>query len=358
MNPSLSRRLRWLAPAVAVGVVVAGVAVPRLADASGALEDLPALTAAELLVAVSEARVDGLSGTVVSTSRLGLPELPSAGGGSAVSLPGLLSGSTTARVWSAGEDRSRIAVDGAFAEYDVVRDGRDLWTFDSASSDVTHVTLPEPAQERKAPLPSGPSTPQEAAEGVLSLVDPSTEVTVGRAELVADRPAYELVLTPRDAGTLVESVRIAVDGETRIPLRVRVFGQGQTEPALEVGFTSVDLSAPDASVFDFVVPPGSEVTEKSFTEKSMTDVPGRPQASATPSTGTAPTVLGEGWTTVVQLDGVQVPESAAGTVAQLSTPVAGGRVLTSALASVLLLDDGRLLVGAVPADRLVELAGR
>ena len=358
MNPSLSRRLRWLAPAVAVGVVVAGVAVPRLADASGALEDLPALTAAELLVAVSEARVDGLSGTVVSTSRLGLPELPSAGGGSAVSLPGLLSGSTTARVWSAGEDRSRIAVDGAFAEYDVVRDGRDLWTFDSASSDVTHVTLPEPAQERKAPLPPGPSTPQEAAEGVLSLVDPSTEVTVGRAELVADRPAYELVLTPRDAGTLVESVRIAVDGDTRIPLRVRVFGEGQTEPALEVGFTSVDLSAPDASVFDFVVPPGSEVTEKSFTEKSMTDVPGRPQASATPSTGTAPTVLGEGWTTVVQLDGVQVPESAAGTVAQLSTPVAGGRVLTSALASVLLLDDGRLLVGAVPADRLVELAGR
>ena len=357
MNPSLSRRLRWLAPAVAAGVVVAGVAVPRLADASGALEDLPALTAAELLVAVSEARVDGLSGTVVSTSRLGLPELPSAGGGSAVSLPGLLSGSTTARVWSAGEDRSRIAVDGAFAEFDVVRDGRDLWTFDSASSDVTHVRLPEPAQERKAPLPSGPSTPQEAAEGVLSLVDPSTEVTVGRAELVADRPAYELVLTPRDAGTLVESVRIAVDGETRIPLRVRVFGEGQTEPALEVGFTSVDLSAPDASVFDFVVPPGSEVTEKSLTEKSLAEK-STSDVLGTPSTGTNPTVLGEGWTTVLQLDGVQVPESAAGTVAQLSTPVAGGRVLTSALVSVLLLDDGRLLVGAVPADRLVELAGR
>jgi hypothetical protein len=31
-------------------------------------------------------------------------------------------------------------------------------------------------------------------------------------------------------------------------------------------------------------------------------------------------------------------------------------VVTSALASVLLLDDGRVLAGPVPAERLVELA--
>jgi hypothetical protein len=36
--------------------------------------------------------------------------------------------------------------------------------------------------------------------------------------------------------------------------------------------------------------------------------------------------------------------------------VEGGRVVTSALVTVLLLDDGRVLAGAVPADRLVELA--
>ena len=42
---------------------------------------------------------------------------------------------------------------------------------------------------------------------------------------------------------------------------------------------------------------------------------------------------------------------------QLTTPVAGGRLLSSALVSVLLMDDGRVLVGAVPASTLQALAG-
>ncbi len=364
----LARSVRWLAPAVAAGVIATAVAVPRLADASDAAEDLPPRTAAELLVAVSEAQVDGLSGTVVSTSRLGLPELPAAGGGSAVSLPGLLSGSTTARVWKSGEDRSRIAVDGPFAEYDVVRDGDEVWTYDSAGGDVTHLRLPAPADgDDTAPggrasdgkaLDEGAATPQAAADALLALVDDSTEVTVGRAAMVADRPAYELVLRPRDAGTLVDTVRIAVDGETDVPLRVQVLGDGQGEPALEVGFTSVRFAEPDASVFAFVAPPGATVTERSLEQRS----PGatRPAPPATPTTRptTLPEVLGEGWTSVVELDGVEVPEQAAGLLDQLATPVRGGKVVSSALLSVLLLDDGRVLAGAVPADRLVELAAR
>ncbi|MCW2613332.1 MAG: hypothetical protein JWN08_326, partial [Frankiales bacterium] len=311
-------------------------------------------TAAELLVAVSEAEVDGLSGTVVSTSRLGLPELPSARGGSAVSLPGLLSGSTTARVWKAGEERSRVAVDGSFAEYDVVRDGRDVWTFDSASSDVTHLVLPQGQDRPATEAPAGGATPEEIAESLLAHVGETTDVSVGRAAMVAERAAYELVLDPQDPGTLVGTVRIAVDGETSVPLRVQVFGEDQSEPALEIGFTSVTFEEPDASVFDFVTPPGATVTQRSL-EGLERPAPG---ARTAPRSGAAPQLLGKGWTSVVELAGVEVPEDAAGLLDQLSTPVAGGRVVTSSLVSLLLLDDGRVLAGAVPADRLVELAGR
>jgi len=60
----------------------------------------------------------------------------------------------------------------------------------------------------------------------------------------------------------------------------------------------------------------------------------------------------------VELKGVEVPKGAAGLLDQLATPVPGGRVVSSALLSVLLLDDGRVLAGAVPAARLVELAAR
>ena len=69
-------------------------------------------------------------------------------------------------------------------------------------------------------------------------------------------------------------------------------------------------------------------------------------------------MLGSGWSTVVETSGVQLPESAEGMLGQLSTPVEGGRTITSALLSVLLTDDGRMLVGSVPPARLVELAGR
>ena len=354
VSTALSRRLRWTAPVLALGVVAAGLTVPRLADAAGADAPLPPRTAAELLAAVSTAEVDGLSGTVVATSRLGLPELPSSGGGgSALSLPGLLSGSTTARVWKAGDDRSRVAVDDAsWAEFDVVRDGRDVWTYDSVSNAVTHLVLPEHDDEPSPqPPPSGAATPQEIADALLSSVDPTTTVTVGRAEEVAGRPAYELVLEPKDERTLVKTVRIAVDGETSVPLRVRVYGTGQPDPAAEVTFTEVDFEVPDAQAFRFDPPPGSTVTEHSLEGPES-----RPGPHGAPQPSRRPVVHGQGWSTVVELTGVELPEQAAGLVDSLAEPTEGGQVVTSAVLSVLLLDDGRVLAGAVPADRLEELA--
>ena len=49
------------------------------------------------------------------------------------------------------------------------------------------------------------------------------------------------------------------------------------------------------------------------------------------------------------------PDGLAGFLEQLPR-VAGGRVLTSRLFSVMLTDDGRLLVGAVGPDRLAQAA--
>ena len=354
VSTALSRRLKLAAPVLAVGVVAAGITVPRLADAADSSAALPPRTAAQLLEDVSQADVEGLSGTVVATSRLGLPDLPSTGGGgSAVSLTGLLSGSTTARVWKAGDDRSRVAVDAPFAEFDVVRDGTDVWTFDSASSDVTHLVLPEGTEP--PPPPAGTATPQDLAERLLAAVEPTTTVTVGRAEEVAGRAAYELVLEPKDELTLVDEVRLAVDGETSMPLRVQAFGVGQAEPAVEVTFTSVRFAVPDDSVFDFTPPSGSTVTERSLEDLGSAKTPETPDTTP-PAPSALPRVLGEGWSTVVETSGVTLPESAQAMFGQLSTPVEGGRTITSALLSLLLTDDGRLLVGSVPPAELERLA--
>lgn len=363
------RAWQWLVPLLALAVVAALVLIPRAGGTADAAAALPARTAAQLLADVAAADVAGLSGTVVQTSRLGLPALPHepGGGGSPVSLASLLSGSTTARVWVSGEDRQRVAVDGDFAEYDVVRDGRDLWTFDSTSSEVTHVELPAHDGQRgdPAPAPSALSTPTEATEAALQALDPSTEVTVGRAEVVAGRAAYELVLAPRDPGTLVESVRIAVDGETSMPLRVRIHGRGQAEPALEIGFTSVRFTVPDEEVFAFSAPPDAAVAERRLDSESTaeTKLGGDPPTAAPV---VMPEMIGEGWTSVLVLptrpplpgaaaDDAEGSETAA-LLDQLTKPVLGGRVLDSSLLTVLLLDDGRTLVGAVPATTLLAAA--
>jgi outer membrane lipoprotein-sorting protein len=262
MSASVSRPVRWIAPVVVAGVIAAGVAVPRLADASDAAAELPARTAAELLQAVSDAEVDGLSGTVVATSKLGLPELPSSQGGSAVSLPGLFAGSTTARVWMAGEDRSRIAVDAAFAEYDVVRDGSEVWTFDSASSDVTHLALPQGQEQASAPV-EGAATPLDAAEQLLASVEPTTEVTVGTAAMVADRAAYEVVLNPRDAGTLVDTVRIASTGRPTCRCECRSSASGRPSRLRDRLHVRALRGARRVGV-RVRAPPGSTVTERSI----------------------------------------------------------------------------------------------
>ena len=59
---------------------------------------------------------------------------------------------------------------------------------------------------------------------MLKALEPTTTVTSDSSVEVAGRAAYELVLDPNDANSLISQVRIAIDGDTKVPLRVQVFG--------------------------------------------------------------------------------------------------------------------------------------
>ena len=360
MTPSLSlvRSLRWAVPAVAVALV-AGAAVLPAALASSGPADLAPRSAAQLLVDLAGARPTALSGTVVQTSRLGLPELPGSGGTTG---PGsLATGSHTLRVWADGPDRQRVALLGSLAEYDVVRSGRDVWTYSSGKDEAVHYVLPV---HRAEPPPVGtelPSTPAAAAQAALAALDPTTSVDVEPAVTVAGRSARQLLLTPKTPGTLVGSVRLAVDAETSAPLRVQVFSAAdRAVPALEVGFTDVRFDRPDASVFAFSPPPGTTVTQKAAPRQAAPrSTPQGPAHDTSPDrptdtgAGTGPTVVGTGWSSILVAPGIDAAAAdQAALLDQLTTRVPQGRLLTTALVSVLLTDDGRLLVGAVTPEIL------
>ena len=369
--PTRTRLLRWSAPVAAAAVVAVAASGVLTAEAD---PPLPPKTAAQLLADLQGARVDGLSGTVVQDSELGLPTLPDVGSGrGGASLTSLLTGSHTLRVWYAGETRQRLALLGQLGESDVVRNGRDAWLWSSESNTATHYRLPESAAAagRPTPLPS-PLTPQEAAEKALAAIDPTTSVSTDGTRPVAGRAAYELVLKPRDGRSLVGQVRLAVDAQTSVPLRVQVFGRASDAgPAFSIGFTKVSFEVPGDDQFRFSPPPGAKVTEGTLPESESKSEyePRVPDKHRVPgsagSTGSAARTVGQGWTTVVVVRGVGPTtgqDGALGAFLERLPRVSGswgsGRLVTSKLVSALLTDDGRLLVGAVPPQLLYEAAAR
>ena len=386
--------MRWLVPSAAAVLVVGGGAAAGTLVAN-AEPSLPERSAAQLLVDVQTASVDGLSGTVVQRADLKLPAITGLGGDATggADLMKLVTGNNTVRVWYAGADKARLSVLSTLGETDVIRNGTDLWVWNSRANTATRRAVPADlgkglsAEARTQLAP----TPADAAAMALSAIDPSTAVSTTGTATVAGRDAYELVLVPRDAASLVGQVRLAVDAEEKIPLRVDVYAKDAAAPAVRVGFEQVSFAVPDAEQFAFNPPPGATVTDLSGTgakARASDRAPGRApvgkapadkddkaaeKAEANDEHGSGPTVVGKGWTSIVV---VKMPkaDTADKTADSADTPdgfrleaileqlpeVRGtwgsGRLLTSALFSALLTDDGRLLVGAVTPEKLYEAA--
>lgn len=371
----MRQTLLYWAPAVVAPVVIAsGVLIAG--SATGA--DLPHRTPQQVIELAAHSSVSSFSGTVESEVDLGLPDLSSltgkassemsggasygastssAGNGASdiASVVGLLSGSNSARVYVDGPKKQRVQVMDTLAERDLVRNGRDAWLYDSTKQTALHLEVEPPCCTAR---PGGPRTPGDfenpstLASRVLADLGATTSVTLGGEVTVAGRSAYDLVLTPRTQGTLIGSISVAVDGSTGLPLRVQVQARGAQDPAVSLGFTSIDLSRPAASLFSFAPPEGTSVTTRQLRLPGH----GGPKVE-TPH----PTFVGTGWDAVAEFPKGSVPEKTlsglgSGAFGDLTTPVAGGRLLSTALLNVLITDDGRVFAGAVPQQRLLAAA--
>jgi outer membrane lipoprotein-sorting protein len=345
-------------------------------------------------VDVQNASVAAMSGTVVQTADLGLPDLPVQMGGRASSdFTSLVSGTHTLKVWYDGDDQQRLALLGTLGESDVIRNGSDVWTWSSQDNAATHYQLPTRPDGSATPDPSVPAyTPQQAADAALAAIDPSTNVSTDGTASVAGRAAYELVLTPKDDRSLIGEVRIAIDGEQHIPLQVEVTAKGAAAPAFQVGFTQISFDTPDAAQFTFTPPPGATVNDSTLGQ-SAADGQAQPDLTRPePTTPAAePTVVGTGWTSVLvanlptaaagasptpatpptseaTTDPAEDPaagpgagselQSILGSLQQVSGTWGSGRLLQSALFSVLITDDGRVIAGAVSPELLYQAAGQ
>lgn len=361
-----SARRRFAVPiALAAGIVTAAAGT-GIVSASGA-SDLPDRSAAQLLEDLQTSDIEGLSGTVIQNANLGLPDLGTAAGG----LTKLAGGSNEMRLWYAAPDKTRIAILDDYGESDTIRNGEDVWTWESGGTKAMHYTLPKDAAKTPVWPPSEfGGDPAKAAEQALEAIEPTTKVTTSDAVEVAGRDAYQLVLEPKDSDSLVDRVTLAVDAEHKVPLRTQVYSDGQTEAAFDVGFSRVDFGVPDKEHFTFTPPEGVEVEEGTDDMGDLFSDGKKPAKDADLK------AVGDGWTTVltgkVDVDEITKeskkqtkghgkaedfdPSKLVEQLPEVSGKWGSGRLFESELFTALLTDDGRFLIGSVTPERLYEVA--
>jgi outer membrane lipoprotein-sorting protein len=345
------------------GVLAGVIGLGVLAMPAGAGEpppSLPQISADQLVQSVATAKIPAVSGKVSATENLGLP------------IKLLPDGSNAASVYADGQGHFRATLPSKASEKTFVEDGTTLWTWDSAKKTVTKNNHGAVTQDQKLP---GGTDPATFGKDMLNLVRQYSDVKVDGTARVAGRPAYELVVTPKPTErTLLREVRLAVDSETRLPLRAEVLANGQSDPALKVEFSEFNVGPQDANLFKFTPPQGATVKERSATDKP----------SATDTTKGVEGLLenlkaqtvGDGWDTtlVAKLPGdlnSLLGQAAGGRGQgmdvtallkqfgkQVSGPYGTGYVFSTKVATALVTDDGRVAIGAVPEQVLVEALGQ
>lgn len=381
---------RYVVPATVVGVAAATIGlVPALADSGD--PNLPKISAQELIEKIAASDVQQLSGTVKITTDLGLPDLgglenslgsaagPSGSGdGSSADpttkLTELASGTHTLRVAADGQDRQKVSLLENAAEYSLIHNGKDVWGYDSKSNSVFHTTASESEGKQREELPA---TPKDLAEDALKAADKTTSVTVQGTAQVAGRDAYRLVIKPKDDGSTVGQITVAVDSKTGLPLKFTLTPASGGAAVVDAGFTQVSFTRPAASTFDFTPPKGAKVEEGDATKapehrpglrKGPADGPGKGSDDLGKGGPEGLNVIGDGWDSIATFDtggkgvpsGSEVGGDVGGFLDSLGDKVSGkfgeGTVFKTRLINALITDDGKVYVGAVTKDALVKAA--
>ncbi|GGU63837.1 hypothetical protein GCM10010211_31110 [Streptomyces albospinus] len=398
------KAVRYAVPVAVAGVTAATIGLVPAFAGSGS-PDLPKISAQDLIAKIAKSDVQQLSGTVQVTTDLGLPSLPGgmggAGGfgggpgggehgGSGASaspqskLTELASGTHTLRVAADGPEKQRVSIVDKTADYTLIHNGKDVWAYDSGSNTAVHNTAREDARhgehgkhhEGPKDLPNGlqNATPQELAKQALKAAGDTTAVTVGDTAKVAGRDAYQLVIKPKQSGSTVGSIRVAVDAANGVPLKFTLTPKSGGPAAIDVGYTSVDFAKPAANTFSFTPPKGAKVVDgdqqraKAQREHGND---GKGAKGAMDRKGLKDfgglNVIGKDWTSIAKIKGAgpggkdQAAKGQAGKLLDsLGSKVTGsfgsGHLFSTRLVNALITDNGTIYVGAVDKQALLDAA--
>lgn len=355
------RKVTLAAAAAGVLTGAAGLSLLAMPAGAGQPPQLPAVSPETLVEQVLTAKPAAFGGTVEVDNKLGLPAI--------AEIPQLADGKHSGRIWTDGNGKLRLALPNGQSEQTIVDDGKTTWSWNSQDNEVTKSEHKESDKDAKGSDTAEQKAmdPATAAKEVVKTTKEFSEITVDGTARVANRAAYELVLTPKASEkTLIREVRIAVDAELKMPLRLAVLTNGTPDPAAQVGFSQINVGPQDAKLFEFTPPANAKVTTPEAKEAEGREK--MPEAGLEAALqGKDPQFFGTGWDTVVgariPADAMtQVPAEAQGLVDRFTKKVSGswgsGNLFTTKVATILITDDGRVVAGAVPEQVLFDTIGQ
>jgi hypothetical protein len=383
------KRARYGVPAAVLAAVGLGAFVPTLSGAS-APPNLPAQTAQQLVAAMATAKTPQLSGALTWTANLGLSDLSSLEGATGQGASNgfdpltLLSGNYHLNLWLGTKAEHLALIEPSDQEVDVIRNGNQVWLWDSSTQDAVHLIAPKSSSSANSSSGLGaesalnalPLTPMELASQLLGHLTASTSVKVGAPVYVAGQPAYQLIVGPKGAASsTIRDIGVAIGASgplLGVPLQVAIYANGQASPALQLGFTGqLHTGAPAASELTFTPPPGSTVITHTLGAGSSGAagvIPFAPLSKifgpvnpAGPAGSAKVAKTGKGWATVVSAPSGQLLGSvAAGPLSAVTRVVTvhgqQGRLFSTELLNVLIMQSGRVYAGFVTPSALEAAA--
>ena len=171
------------------------------------------------------------------------------------------------RLWATNDGRGRIELQSDAGDVQIV------WNHDDGHRlrRLLEHRLPGEAacsEATRPPLRQGRAACAVRDRRFLSKLGAHATISAAQPDNVAGQPAYSVTVSPKHDGGLLGSAELAWDAARGVPLRIAIYAQGSSSPALALEATEisygpvpasdVDVSPPaDAKVVDLAQRPGN-----------------------------------------------------------------------------------------------------
>ncbi len=231
---------------LAVSAIGSGGATPPAKPLANAIHD-----------ALAASPPEGISADITFTNRL----FPS-GALTGVTGSALMSGAT-GRLWATNDGHGRLELQSSAGDVQIVWSSTGVSVYDASSNTVYKLALPAPGTSSGGSTSS--SAPPALSEITTFLTKLSEHATVSGAQPdnVGGQEAYTVSVSPKHDGGLLGSAQLSFDAARGVPLRIAIYAQGSSSPALALEVTNISYGAVPSSDVNVAPPADAKVVDLS-----------------------------------------------------------------------------------------------